>query len=109
MNKQYYIYLITNYKNTALYTGVTSNLEKRVYEHEKKVISGFTAKYNCNKLVYYEVYESVEAAIKRERAIKGWIRNKKNALIETVNPDWTNLKHNQFQFPLDPSSQSSSG
>lgn len=109
MNKQFYVYFVTNWKNSVLYTGVTSDLERRIYEHENKIRGGFTAKYNCNKLVYFEIYESAELALEREQVIKGWIRDKKNILIETVNPEWIDLKKNQFQLPLDPSSQSSSG
>jgi putative endonuclease len=74
-----------------LYTGITNNLEKRVYEHKMKLLPGFTARYNMNKLVYYESTNDVNAAITREKQIKGWVRRKKVALIDTVNPKWNDL------------------
>jgi putative endonuclease len=70
--KQYYVYIITNTSRT-LYTGVTDNLERRVYEHKKKLIEGFTKRYNITKLVYYEETSDVQSAIKREKQIKGWL------------------------------------
>ncbi|MFP4313519.1 MAG: GIY-YIG nuclease family protein [Alphaproteobacteria bacterium] len=109
MSKQFYVYFVTNWKNTVLYTGVTSDLERRIYEHENKIKGGFTAQYNCRKLVYYEIYGSAELALKREKTIKGWIRGKKNALVDKLNPKWIDIKKNNLQLPLDPSSQSSSG
>ena len=84
--KQFYVYITTN-KSRTLYTGVTSDLERRVYEHKQKLIPGFTAKYNISRLVYFEATEDVEAAIAREKQIKGWLREKKMALIESVNPE----------------------
>ena len=89
-SKSYYIYIITNNART-LYTGVTNNLIRRVYEHKHKLIPGFTARYNIDKLVYFEVLEDARAAIAREKQIKGWVRNKKIALIEEVNPGWEDL------------------
>ncbi len=103
MNKSYYVYLMTNFKNTALYTGVSSNLEKRVLEHKSGTHQGFTKKYNCHKLVYFEIYSDSENAIKREKAIKGWIRKKKDMLIQCVNPDWIDLSQCNYQFPIDSS------
>ena len=88
--KQYYVYIMTN-KSKTLYTGVTSNLQKRVFEHKHKFVEGFTKKYNITKLVYYEMTEDVENAIVREKQIKGWLRSKKIALIESVNPEWKDL------------------
>jgi len=81
---------MTNHSGT-LYTGVTNNLERRVYEHKHKLIPGFTSKYNITKLVYYEEGNDVNAALVREKQIKGWLRSKKIALIESVNPEWRDL------------------
>ena len=87
----YYVYIITNKENKVLYTGVTNNLERRIYEHKNKIIIGFTSKYNVNKLVYFEGTNDVNEAICREKEIKGWRRSKKIALIESVNPTWNEL------------------
>jgi putative endonuclease len=89
--KQYCVYIMTNKKRGVLYTGVTDNLERRVYEHKQKVVPGFTAKYNCTKLVYYGVSNDINAAIAAEKQIKGWLRKKKIALIESTNPEWKDL------------------
>ena len=70
MNKIYAVYILSNYTNSTLYIGVTSNLAKRIWEHKNHVVSGFTDKYNVNKLVYYEITESIETAIKREKQLK---------------------------------------
>jgi putative endonuclease len=90
MNKQYYVYIMTNYAHT-LYTGVTNDLERRVYEHKMKLVPGFTSRYGLTSLVYYEVTGDVESAIIREKQIKGWLRSKKVALVESVNPEWKDL------------------
>ena len=82
---------MTNKLNTVLYIGVTDNLIKRVYQHKNKMIDGFTSKYNINKLVYYEIFEDIEEAIKREKQIKGGSREKKIKLIESMNPNWNDL------------------
>ena len=82
---------MTNKFNTALYTGVTSGLVGRVWQHKNKLVEGFTKKYNINKLVYYDVTDSIESAIAREKQIKGWTRAKKIALIESINPGWKDL------------------
>ena len=87
----YYVYIMTNWNNKLLYTGVTNNLERRVYEHRNKLIKGFTYKYNVNKLVYYDCTDDVNSAIAREKQIKGWTRQKKNALVESMNPEWKDL------------------
>ena len=87
----YYVYLLTNKRNTVLYTGVTNNLERRIYEHKNKLIEGFTARYNLNKLVYFESTTSIETAIQREKQIKGWLRKRKNELVESINPEWKDL------------------
>jgi len=88
MSKQYFVYIMTNKNNNVLYTGVTSNLIKRVYEHKEKIIGGFTKRYNVNKLVYYEVFEDIYCAITREKQIKGGSRKKKIELIEGINDKW---------------------
>jgi Predicted endonuclease containing a URI domain len=88
---QYFVYILTNKYNKVLYVGVTNNLIRRVYEHKNKLISGFTSKYNVNKLVYYESFPSVFDAIKREKEIKGWKREKKVAFINSFNPEWKDL------------------
>ena len=87
----YYVYILTNRTDDVLYTGVTNDLSRRLYEHKHKIVEGFTAKYNVHKLVYYEVTTDIRAAIEREKQIKGWVRVKKIALIETINPDWKDL------------------
>ncbi len=87
----YYVYIITNKENKVLYTGVTNNLERRIYEHQNKTISGFTSRYNVCKLVYFEETKDVNEAIHREKEIKGWRRSKKIALIESINPEWNEL------------------
>ncbi len=89
--KQFYIYLMTNNSNNVIYTGVTSNLKKRVYQHKKKIIKGFTSKYKINKLVYYEIFKDAYTAISREKKIKGGSRKKKIELIENFNPNWDDL------------------
>lgn len=92
MQRGGYVYIITNNNNTTLYTGVTSNLKDRIWEHkEKKHPNSFSAKYNLYKLVYYEGFNSIEEAIGREKQIKNGSRKKKIALIESYNPDWKNL------------------
>jgi putative endonuclease len=83
-------------KSRTLYTGVTNNLERRVYEHKHKLLPGFTNKYNITKLVYYEAGDNVSVAIAREKQIKGWLRAKKIALIESVNPDWIDLSEDWY-------------
>ncbi|MDD4779697.1 MAG: GIY-YIG nuclease family protein [Tissierellia bacterium] len=87
----YYVYILTNKSNKVLYTGVTNDLKRRMYEHQNKLADGFTSKYNVNKLVYYDYTEDVESAITREKQIKGWKRQKKIDLIESVNPHWLDL------------------
>ncbi len=88
--RQYYVYIMTN-RSRTLYTGVTNNLERRVLEHKRKSIPGFTRRYNIRRLAYYEVWGDIRAAIGREKQIKGWLRAKKVALIETKNPEWRDL------------------
>ena len=88
---QYYVYLLTNRNNTVMYVGMTSDLRRRIYQHKKKLIPGFTQKYNVHKLVYYETTDDVRAAIAREKEIKKWRREKKNNLVITANPEWKDL------------------
>jgi putative endonuclease len=89
-SKSYFVYIMSN-RSKTLYTGVTNNLERRVYEHKSKLIPGFTAKYNLTVVVYYEETSDVQSAIAREKTIEGWVRAKKIALIESVNPTWKDL------------------
>ena len=87
----YYVYMITNWNNHVLYTGVTNDLIRRIYEHKHKLVKGFSSKYNLNKLVYFEHTPDVTSAITREKQIKWLLRSKKNALVESVNPEWADL------------------
>jgi len=89
--KQYYVYIMTSKRNTVLYTGITNDLKRRVYEHKAKLVEGFTERYNINKLIYYEVSRDVESALLREKQIKGGSRAKKIRLVETMNPEWKDL------------------
>ena len=88
----YYVYILSNITNSTIYTGVTNNLAKRVYEHKNNLDpNSFTARYHTHKLVYYEATTDVRAAIEREKQIKGWNRSRKNKLVETRNPQWQDL------------------
>ena len=89
--KRYYVYLLTNWNNRVMYVGMTNNLERRVYEHKNRLVSGFTKKYNINKLVYFEETSDVNAALPREKEIKKWRRGKKDNLVLNVNPEWRDL------------------
>ena len=91
VDRQYYVYIMTNKHNTVLYTGVTNDLKKRTWQHKEKLVEGFTQRYNVTKLVYYEVVEDVRAAIAREKQIKGGSRQKKLDLINSMNSDWRDL------------------
>jgi putative endonuclease len=91
---QFYTYILTNFNNTVLYTGVTNDLVRRVFEHKKKIIPGFTSKYNVDKLVYFELFDFINMAIQREKQIKGYSRIKKDNLINSVNPGWNDLYSN---------------
>jgi putative endonuclease len=93
MNKLYYVYILASTKNGTLYTGVTNNLVRRVWEHKNKEITGFTQKYNVTKLIYYEQYFDIRIAIEREKCIKRWKRQWKLNLIEKYNPHWEDLDH----------------
>ena len=91
MHTESYGYLLANKHNNVLYTGVTSDLIRRVYEHKNKLLQGFTQKYNVDRLVYYEACENIVVAIEREKQIKAWSRKKKDQLINTLNPEWNDL------------------
>lgn len=95
----YYVYIMASLSRT-LYTGVTNDLERRVYEHKHKALPGFTAQYNVNRLVYFEDAPDVKAAIAREKQIKSWSRGKKIALIESVNPTWDDLSASWYDDNL---------
>lgn len=90
MNKSY-LYFLTNKNNSVIYVGVTSDLVKRVYQHKTKAYKGFTAKYNCNKLVYFEEFSDVNQAITREKQLKSGNRKRKEDLINSNNPEWNDL------------------
>jgi putative endonuclease len=93
--RDYYVYVLANVHRT-LYVGVTNNLEVRVLEHKKALTPGFTSKYGTDRLVYFESTPDVHAALAREKQIKGWLRRKKLALVETVNPNWKDLAADWF-------------
>lgn len=89
--KSYYVYLLTNWNNKVIYIGVTNDLNRRLYEHKNKIIQGFTQKCNLNKLVYFEETNDINAAITREKEIKKWRREKKDKLVNQLNPNWIDL------------------
>jgi putative endonuclease len=91
IEKPHYVYILASKRNGTLYTGVTTNLKKRVYEHKNNLVGGFTKKYRVHKLVYYEKFENNLDALTREKKIKRWIRKWKLELIEQMNPDWKDL------------------
>jgi len=88
--KQYFVYIMAS-KSRVLYTGVTNDLQRRVYQHKNKLVKGFTAKYNVTRLVHFEMTSDVKVAITREKQIKAWTRAKRIALIEATNPTWQDL------------------
>ena len=100
--KEYYVYIITNYEKTTLYTGISSDLVKRIYEHKNKLIEGFSKKYHLQYLVYYEIHNDVNVAISREKLIKKWKRQWKIDLIKKVNPEFLDLYNQGNIMPLDP-------
>jgi putative endonuclease len=103
MDKQFYVYILASKRKGTLYTGVTSNLVQRVWQHKQNMIKGFTKKYNVKKLVYFEVHTNAESAITREKRIKKWRRAWKLELIEKNNPHWKDLYDiigNESGFPL---------
>ena len=91
MTKQAYVYFMTNASHDVLYLGVTNNLVRRVAEHKSMATPGFTARYRCTRLVYFEATDYVTAAIAREKQLKNWKREWKNQLITKMNPDWRDL------------------
>jgi len=91
MEKQFYVYILASKRNGTLYTGVTSDLVKRIWQHRNSMIEGFTRKYHVTSLVYFEVHRQAEEAIKREKQIKKWKRTWKLKLIEEKNPNWDDL------------------
>jgi putative endonuclease len=99
MRKEYifYVYFMISSSRRALYLGMTSGLRNRVWQHENKVFEGFSSKYNCSRLVYYEIYDDVRRAIAREKQLKRWSRAKKDALIERFNPTWRDLAEDWFK------------
>lgn len=101
MNKQYYIYILSN-KNSTLYIGVTSDLVKRIYEHRNNLFDGFTKKYKIHSLVYFEIVNDINSAISREKQLKDWHRQWKIDLIKSMNPNWKDLYDNI----IDPESSS---
>ena len=88
--KQYYVYILAS-RSRVLYIGLTNDLERRVFEHQRKLVTGFTSKYNVSRLVYFELFEQVRDAIAREKQLKGWRRERKIALIESANQQWRDL------------------
>jgi putative endonuclease len=94
--KEYFVYILANKRNGTLYTGVTNDLQRRVYEHKNKLVPGFTSRYEVNKVVYFESTPDIKVAIEREKKIKGWTRKRKLALIESGNPDWQDLSEEWF-------------
>jgi len=93
--KEYFVYIMAN-RSKTIYTGVTNDLERRVSEHKQGLIKGFTSRYNIKKLVYFESGFDIHEAISREKTIKGWLRKKKIALIESMNPLWKDLSDNWY-------------
>jgi putative endonuclease len=90
-DRQYYVYILANRLNVAIYVGVTNDLKRRVYEHKEKFLNGYPEKYDIDKLVYYEAFGDPEYAILREKRLKGGSRIRKNKLVESMNPQWRDL------------------
>ena len=90
-DRQYYVYILTNKSNKVIYIGVTNDLDRRMFEHKNKLVEGFTKRYNLVKLVYYEMTEDVQSAIRREKQLKNWHRGWKINLIKQFNPEWNDL------------------
>ena len=89
--RRYYVYILTNWNDKVMYIGMTNDLQRRLYEHKNEFIEGFTKRYKVHKLVYFEETTDVKAAIEREKQLKGWLRKRKNELVETTNPEWKDL------------------
>ena len=92
----YFVYIITNKNKTVLYIGVTSDLQKRIYEHENGLYEGFSKKYNCHYLIYFEHFQDINDAIKREKELKKWRRDKKETLINSFNKEWKFLNNDIY-------------
>jgi putative endonuclease len=93
----YFVYILTNKNKTVLYIGVTNDLQRRIYEHENSLLPGFTQKYNCHFLVYYEHFRNIDDAISREKELKKWRREKKENLINDFNADWKFLNNEIYE------------
>ncbi len=91
MEKKFYVYILARARNSTFYVGVTSDLSKRIWEHKNEVVEGFTQKYDVKTLVYYEIFDDAENAIRREKRLKRWPREWKMRVIEQMNPDWRDL------------------
>ncbi|MBM3326153.1 MAG: GIY-YIG nuclease family protein [Calditrichaeota bacterium] len=105
MARSYWVYIMAN-RSGQIYTGVTNDLMRRVYQHKTKAVKGFTTKYNIDKLVFFQEFNDVRDAISAERRIKGWKRFRKNELISELNPDWKDLSEEWFEEGRDPSLRS---
>jgi putative endonuclease len=92
-HRKFFVYILSN-KSRVIYTGVTNDLERRIYEHKNHLLAGFTAKFQVDQLVYFKEHETADSAISREKQIKGWLRRKKTTLIESINPGWEDLAAN---------------
>ena len=92
----YYTYIITNSTNKVMYIGVTNDLKRRIYEHKHHLLGGFTKKYHIDKLVYYEQFNDIRIAIAREKELKGWLRKRKDDLVQAKNPQWNDLSATLF-------------
>ncbi len=97
-SRDYYVYLLTNRSGT-LYTGVTNDIQRRMYEHKNKLVKGFTKRYNIDMLVYYEVTSDIGEGLTREKQIKAWRRSKRISLIESANPQWRDLSEGWYSSP----------
>ena len=103
--KQYFVYIVTNFGQTVLYTGVTNSLERRVWQHKNGSFAGFTKRYKCNRLIYFEIYGEIVQAIAREKEVKGWTRAKKLTLIAATNPEWKDLAADWYRESSPPNSE----
>lgn len=101
-----WVYILASRKNGTLYVGVTTNLRRRIWEHRQGLVEGFSKKYHVTTLVHLEEFSGIRRAISREKELKGWLRNRKVALIQATNPDWNDLAAKWFERPLDPSLRS---
>ena len=99
MNRTYYVYIMTNRSRVVLYTGITNSLQSRLWFHETASEKSFTKRYKIDRLVYYETFEDPNDAIAREKEIKAWRREKKNELVEMLNPKWDDLRTHLFEGP----------